>query len=292
MRVLKAILCVGLLAGCAARESVFAGDGAEPARTKVAGVPFFPQEGFKCGPSAMAMVLTWSGLDIKPTALERHFFTVKDPRRSLSDAANRYGRLAYPISGTKALMAELAAGHPVVIVQNLGVDRAPIWNCAVAVGYDRAKAQVLLHGGDQAGKRVSLRLFERLWADSDQWGLVVLKPGEMPAAARQPDYVKAAYSLEKAGRHWEAVLAYDAALSRWPSDSDTLMGLGSSLYSLGDPRGAADAYRAAARVAGDPTPAEAALAQIEGELQPIPASADQPLAAPLARRAKAASGLN
>jgi len=292
MRVLKALLCVGLLAGCAARESVFAGEGAQPARVRVAGVPFFPQEGFKCGPSAMAMVLSWSGLDIKPMALERHFFSIKDPRKSLSDAANRYGRLAYPISGTEALMTELASGHPVVIIQNLGVERDPIWNCSVAIGYDRTKGQVLLHGGDQAGKRVSLRLFERLWADAEQWGLVVLKPGELPAAARQPEYVKAAYNLEKAGRYWEAVLAYDAALAHWPNDTDTLMGLGSSLYSLGDPRGAAEAYRAAAKVAGDPTPAEAALAQIDGELQPVAASADKPLAAPLARRAKAARGVN
>lgn len=291
MRILKALLCAGLLAGCTARETITV-QGGGPPRVKVAGVPFYPQEGFKCGPSAMAMALGWSGIDIKPTALERHFFTIKDPRRALSDAAYRYGRLAYPISGTSALMTELAAGHPVVVVQNLGVEREPLWNCTVAVGYDRLKGQVLMHGGNQAGKQVSLRLFERLWADSSNWGLVVLRPGELPASARQPDYVKAAYGLEKAGRYWEAVLAYDAALSHWPNDPDTLMGLGASLYSLGDPRGAADAYRAAAKVAGDPTPAEAALAQIDRELQPVPASAEQPLAAPLARRAKASRGVN
>ncbi|MBC7907331.1 MAG: PA2778 family cysteine peptidase [Rhodospirillaceae bacterium] len=277
MRVLKTLACLGLLAGCSPWS---AEPPAHPTLTRVAGVPFYPQEGFRCGPAAMAMVLDWSGLYVKPSALEAHFFTMRDPRKTLAETANRYGRLAYSISGTNAMMAELAVGHPVVVVQNLGVDSAPKWNCAVAVGFDREQGQILVHAGDQAAKRMSMRLFERLWADSDNWGLVVLRPGELPAAARQPDYVKAAYNLERAGRYWEAVLAYDAGLALWPNDPDTLMGLGSSLYLLGDPRGAADAYRAAAGVAHDPSPASAALAQISAELETV-AVADKPQSKPM-----------
>jgi hypothetical protein len=190
MRMLWMALCLGLLAGCSSQwPATLAGDGE---RVRVAGVPFFPQDGFRCGPAAMAEVLNWSGLDIKPLSLEGQFYAVSDPRRTLADAANRYGRLAYPITGTGAMLTELAAGHPVVVLQNLGVDREPLWNCVVAIGFDRARNQILIHSGDQAGKRMSLRLFERLWSDADQWGLVVLKPGELPAAAAQADYVKAA----------------------------------------------------------------------------------------------------
>lgn len=292
MRVLQSLLCVGLLAGCAPWS---AENPAQPTLTRVAGVPFYPQEGFRCGPAAMAMVLDWSGLYIKPAALEPQFFTLKDPRKTLAETANQYGRLAYPIAGTNAMMAELAAGHPVVVVQNLGVDSAPVWNCAVAVGFDKAQNQILVHGGDQAAKRMSVRLFERLWADSDHWGLVVLRPGEVPAAARQPDYVKAAYNLERAGRYWEAVLAYDAGLALWPNDPDTLMGLGSSLYLLGDPRGAAEAYRAATLVAPDPSAANAALAQIDSELAQrgtAMVASEKPLPPPLPRPTRASRGPN
>ncbi|HLO77675.1 MAG TPA: hypothetical protein VK196_14555, partial [Magnetospirillum sp.] len=176
-----------------------------------------------------------------------------------------YGRLAYPLTGTAAMITELTAGHPVLVVQNLGVDSKPLWNCVVAVGFDRPQGQVILHAGNQAGKRMSLGLFERLWADSGQWGLVALKPGEVPAAARQPDYVKSAYALHRAGRYWEAVLAYDAGLSMWPGNADSLMGLGASLYLLGDRTGAADAYRTALATSADPTPAQAALEQIAAE---------------------------
>lgn len=291
MRVLHSLLCLGLLGGCSPWS---AETPAQPTLTRVAGVPFYPQEGFRCGPAAMAMVLDWSGLFIKPAALEAHFFSLKDPRKTLSETANHYGRLAYPITGTNAMLTELAAGHPVVVVQNLGVDSTPVWNCAVAVGFDKAQNQILVHAGDQAAKRMSMRLFERLWTDSDNWGLVVLRPGELPAAAGQHDYVKAAYNLERAGRYWEAVLAYDAGLALWPNDPDTLMGLGSSLYLLGDPRGAAEAYRAASLVAPDPSAASAALAQIAAELPQrgdTMTAADTPLPPPLPRPTKAGQRL-
>ncbi len=283
MRSALVLLCAGLLAGCAGEWPALTGSARETGdRALVANVPFFPQEGFQCGPAGMAMVLGWSGLDIKPQALDARMKGASDPRRVLADYANHYGRLAYPITGTQAMVTELAAGHPVLVVQNLGVESRPLWNCVVAIGFDRAANEVLAHAGDHANKRMSLRLFERLWADSEQWGLVVLKPGELPAAARQEDYVKAAYALQRAGRYWEAVLAYDAALATWSSDPTALMGLGASLYLLGDPLGAAEAYRAAALAAPDPTPARAALEQIATELgraqmaiprpQPRPAS--------------------
>ncbi|MGE5475668.1 MAG: PA2778 family cysteine peptidase [Bacteroidales bacterium] len=235
-------------------------------KVRVAGVPFHPQEGFQCGPAPMAMVLNWSGLEIKPAMLEQQPFSERaDPRRILADTASHYGRLAYPIAGTSAMMTELAAGHPVLVVQNLGVESRPLWNCVVAIGYDRTQEEVVVHSGEHAGKRMSLRLFERLWSDSGNWGLVVLKPGDLPAAAHEPDYLKAAYNLRRAGRYWEAVQAYDAALATWPTDAEALMGLGASLYLLGDTHGATDAYRTALLTAPDPLPAQAALEQIAAE---------------------------
>lgn len=284
MRGLLAALCVGILAGCAGEWPPLADSMADTEHVRVAGVPFYPQDGFRCGPAAMAMVLNWSGLEIKPAALDGQFALPADPRKSLADSANRYGRLAYPIAGTPAMLAELAAGHPVLVVQNLGVESQPLWNCVVAIGFDRRQDQVMVHGGDQAGKRMPLRVFERLWSDAGQWGLIVLKPGELPAAAHQPDYVKSAYALLRAGRYWEAVQAYDAALATWPADSDSLMGLGSSLYLLGDSLGAAEAYRAAALSASDPGPAQAALERIAADQARAPQSISRPQAKPAGGR--------
>ncbi len=266
MRAISAIICLALLAGCAAPPPTSAPIGAGlPPAARVAGIPFHPQSGFRCGPAAMAQVMAGAGVPVPPEKLEDLFpRTQNDPRPILVDTAHRYGRFAYPLVGVEAAMAELAAGHPVLVVQNLGVRSRPMWHCIVAVGYDRD--QILVNAGGEEGKAMSRRLFERLWSDSGQWGLVVLKPGDLPATADQRSYLKAARALEDSGRYWESVLAYDGALARWPAETETLMGLGSSLHLLGDPQGAADAYRAAAELADDPAPALGRLAQILSEL--------------------------
>lgn len=284
MRRVLMVLCAGLVAGCSGNWPALTASSDNAERVRVAGVPFFPQEGFRCGPAAMAMVLNWSGLDIKPSALDAKLAGDTDPRRTLAESASHYGRLAYPVTGTAAMLTELAVGHPVLVVQNLGVESQPLWNCVVAIGYDRPLEQIVLHSGEHAGKRMSVRLFERLWSDSGQWGLVVLKPGDLPAAARQDDYIKAAYDLRRAGRYWEAVQAYDAALATWPADADTLMGLGASLYLLGDKHGATDAYRTALIWADDPTPARAALEQIAAESPPLRPQIPRPQARPAGGR--------
>lgn len=261
MRSLVALITASLVAGCA----LFDPPAPPSARLRVGGVPFHAQDGFACGPAAMAMALGWTGVKVEPTALAGPFLTAPRPSAALMETARRYGRFAYPIKGTRALTDELRAGHPVVFLQNLGVEREPLWNCGVVIGYDKAADEFLLHAGSNPDKRMTRRLFERLWSESDEWGLVVLKAGEMPATAEPKTFLQAADELEQAGRHWEAVLSFDSALARWPDSDAALMGLGTSLYRLGDRKGAVEAWQAASKLAPDPTPALAAIEQAKGK---------------------------
>jgi hypothetical protein len=52
-------------------------------------------------------------------------------------AARRHGRLAYLITGPDSMFEEVAAGHPVIVLQNLGLSWYPVWHYAVVVGYDQ-----------------------------------------------------------------------------------------------------------------------------------------------------------
>ncbi|MGE5546447.1 MAG: PA2778 family cysteine peptidase [Solirubrobacterales bacterium] len=262
MRMVLAVLCTALLAGCGSERPLAERLG-QPTTIRVSGVPFHPQDGFGCGTASLAMMLEWSGLHVGPKDLEGQLAAGRDdPRTGMIDTARRWGRLSYAVKGSDAMMAELAAGHPVLILENLGLRNEPMWNCPVAIGYDRERGDVLMHSGVDPAKRTPVRLLRRLWSETDEWGLVVLPPGDLPAMAERDAYLEATAGLEQAGRHWEAVMAYDAALSRWPADAGVLMGLGSSLYQLGDPQGAADAYQAASALAPDPGPALDKLAQV------------------------------
>lgn len=243
-------LVVGLLAGliivgCRAGIPPRWQPGPEAAglRSEIVTVPFFPQEAYQCGPAALAMALGWSGRPVEPDRLTAEVFTPSrrgSLQAAMVGAARRHGRVAYLISNPSDLMAELAAGHPVVVLQNLGLSWFPVWHYAVVIGYDLPRDTVTLHSGAMSGLHQPLRVFDRTWARSDYWGLLVLPPSRLPATAQEQAYVAAVLGLEKSRMWRDAVVGYRTALSRWPGNRYARMGLGNSYYGLED-YGAAEA---------------------------------------------------
>jgi len=222
-----------------------------PPTMQIASVPFFPQDEYQCGPAALAMALAWGGLDVQPADLTEKVYTASlqgSLQPAMIAGARRSGRLAYVITGTDALIREIAAGHPVIVLQNLGLSWAPLWHYAVAIGYDIPADEIILHTGRKARNRTSMGLFQTTWARAASWGLLVLKPGDLPATAKETDTVEAALGLEKARQPAAAVQSYHAALSRWPQNLPAMMGLGNSYYALGDLKNSENAFRRATQI--------------------------------------------
>lgn len=223
--------------------------GGVPLQREIASVPFYPQDEYQCGPAALAMALAWSGLDVQPADLTEKVYTASlqgSLQPAMIAGARRSGRLAYVITGTDALIREIAAGHPVVVLQNLGLSWAPLWHYAVAIGYDIPADEIILHTGRKARDRTSMGLFQATWTRAASWGLLVLKPGTLPATAKEADIVEAALGLEKARQPTAAVQSYHAVLSRWPLSLPAMMGLGNSYYALEDLKNSENAFRRAA----------------------------------------------
>jgi tetratricopeptide (TPR) repeat protein len=219
-----------------------------PIRHELDTVPFYPQEAYQCGPASLAMTLTWSGIQVDPEAITPEVFTpsLKGSLQSaMISTARRRGRVAYPISGAEEMLEEVAAGHPVIILQNLGLSWYPVWHYAVVVGYDLELGIVLLHSGVTSQKRLSLRVFNNTWARGDYWGLLVLPPFRLPETATEHNYVSAVLGLEKAQQWQAAIEGYNTALARWPDSLSARMGLGNSYYALGDLVSAEAAFREA-----------------------------------------------
>lgn len=231
-------------------------------------VPFYPQESYQCGPAALAMVLSWSGSPSQPDELVPEVYTPSRKgslQSALVGAARRHGRVAYPISNMDAVRAELKAGNPVIVLQNLGLAWYPVWHYAVAVGYDERQREIILHSGTTPYKRVSVGAFENTWARSGRWGLLVLPSTKLPATAKENTYVETIAGLERARRWDAAVTGYRAALSRWPGSLAALMGLGNSFYALNDLAQAETIFREASRLHPASGPAFNNLAQVLAE---------------------------
>lgn len=230
-----ALLLLVLLGGCA-------GPGLpRPERPladiELSSVPFHPQSRYQCGPAALATVLGWSGRAITPAALKPRVY-VPERHGSLQPeikaAARAEGRLVYPLRPSfDALVTELHAGHPVLVMQNLGLSWLPQWHYAVVVGVADDPARVILRSGRQRRRITPLDTFLRTWQRADYWALVVLPPGKLPATAEPLAYLRAAAALEATAGPAVAEPAYRRGMAQWPRDARFVLALANARYADG-----------------------------------------------------------
>ena len=214
----------------------------------ISDVPFYAQEKYQCGPASLAMVLSRTGIEVTPEELKDDVFTPQRKgamQHDLIAATRKHGRLAYEIYGMKELLSEVAHDHPVIVLQNMGLQWFPQWHYSVAVGYDPNTETMILHSGTTKDMHQHIQTFYNTWERSRFWGLLVLKPSDVPHTARQSRYLKAVFGLEHAGKREEAAKGYTAALSHWPKSLAAAIGRGNCLYNLGKIKEAEKAFRKA-----------------------------------------------
>jgi len=255
-----------------------------PTRVELTQVPFYPQEDYECGPAALAMVAGSVGVSVTPESLVNQVYL---PGRKgalqpeMLAATRRQGLLAYPLNPTvETVMREVAAGHPVLVFQNLAFSFYPVWHYAVVIGFDRARNLLVLHSGRTERMEMSLFTFERTWARAQFWSMLALPPGRLPATADPLVYTTAAAALERVNP-LAAQQAYATALKTWPNDRAALMGAGNTAYALGQREVAAQAYRQAVALHPDFSDGWNNLAQVLlelGALKPAAQAIDKAVA--------------
>ena len=247
---LASVVLAAVVSGCAALQTRAVIDSPQglPPEARVASVPFFPQARFQCGPAALAMALAWSGLSVTGEQMVPEVYT---PGREgtlpadMVSAARRHGRLAVPVGGLSGVLAEISAGHPVIVFQNLGLRVLPYWHFALAMGYDLDAGTISLHSGREAERTIGLATFERTWTRAGGWALTVVPPGILPATGSAVTIARAAVGLERAGHAAAARESYRAMVLRWPDDLAAWIGRGNTSYALGDLAAAEAAFRLA-----------------------------------------------
>ena len=208
-------------------------------------VPFFPQTDYQCGPAALATVLKHAGADVDADALSPEVYAPGlrgSLQPELLGATRRHGFIPYVLEPEpSALAAELAARRPVLVLQNLGVDRVPIWHYAVVVGL--AGDEVVLRSGTQERRIETSSRFLREWQRGANWAFVALAPGELPATATAGAYIRALAGAEPLLDSAAAERGYRAALERWPTEELVLFASAGQRYAAGDLSEATTLYR-------------------------------------------------
>jgi hypothetical protein len=199
----------------------------------------------------------------------------------LLGATRRHGFIPYVLRpDADALAAELAARRPVLVLQNLGVKRVPVWHYAVVVGLDGD--DVILRSGTEQRRIERRGAFLRSWQRGASWAFVALTPGEIPATATADAYIGALADAERllgaaALRAYRPTLervrwlgaaalrAYRAALERWPDDELVLFAAAGERHATGDLVGATALYRQLLAASPDQAAARNNLANVLAE---------------------------
>ncbi|WP_178119383.1 PA2778 family cysteine peptidase [Metapseudomonas lalkuanensis] len=247
MRLWLAVLVLAL-AGCAGQQPMLTPQSDRlPQRVELIQTPFYPQEIYQCGPAALATLLVQRGVKTSPEELTPKVYL---PAREgslkleLVAAARQYGMLVYPLEpNLDALLAQVAAGNPVLVMQNLGLDWLPRWHFAVVVGYDRGKDELVLRSGTEKRWVTDLRSFDRTWQRAERWAVVTLPTDKLPAQAQLEPWIKAASDLEQTAQRPAAERAYRTAAEHWSKEPLPLFALANARYAEGDRDGAEAALR-------------------------------------------------
>lgn len=216
-------------------------------------VPFIPQDAYQCGPAALGMMLQWNGLPGEQDELVREVWL---PERQgalgmeLRAAGRARGLLAYPVETPEALFAELQAGHPVLIMQNLSLPSWPTWHFAVVIGYRDGGKRMLLHSGTDEATSSRWNRFLRTWARARYRGFVLLPAGELPARVEPEPLLRALAPMRtNAVPHWQT------AVARFPDNGRLHFGLANALWAADRRAEALDAYQRTVRLAPELAPA-------------------------------------
>jgi len=210
-------------------------------------VPYFAQDAYQCGPASLAMTLNAAGFSVTPESLKPELY-LPDRQGSLQvemlAATRRHGAVAYQLAPKlEDLLREIAAGTPVVVLQNLGLSWYRVWHYAVVVGYDLDSADIILRSGPEQRQIMTMKTFEYTWARSGYWAMVALPPGKIAESAEENPFVAAVAALEKFGDPGLVQKTYTAALNRWPGNLSAQIGIGNTAYRMNDLTKAESAFR-------------------------------------------------
>ncbi len=250
-----AFLLLAALGGCASlvpqtmalREAWPAG---VPERVEFADVAFFPQADYQCGPAALATALVNAGVQVTPDDLVKQVYL---PARQGSlqaemlAAPRRYSLVSYQLAPRfDDLLREVAAGNPVIVLQDTGYGFIANWHYAVVVGFDYAAGELYLRSGETRRLATPFTVLEYTWKKSNYWAMVVMPPGRLSATATESAYLPAIAAMERVGEPRATLSAYAAFLGRWPDNVGASIGLANKYHALSELKVAEAVLRRAA----------------------------------------------
>jgi len=152
-------------------------------------VPFVEQQKDTCAAASLSMVLAFwqqpvAQEEVASALLQKNLHGILGSR--LTQFAQARGFQAIAFSGDLGLLRDyLAKGRPLIVSFKVGRNS---YHDVVAVGFDEARGTILVNDPALgAARAVPERYFEKRWAGTDHWTLLVLPANPENVRGSGPD---------------------------------------------------------------------------------------------------------
>ncbi|MFN3395872.1 MAG: C39 family peptidase [Thermodesulfovibrionales bacterium] len=138
-------------------------------------VPFYPQEDYQCGPSSLAGVMNYYGINISPDDIASEIYS-KSARGTLDLEmlfyVERKGLKAEKYRGSlNDLRERIRAGYPLIVLVDYGYGPIQVNHFMVIIGYN--ESGVFANSGREERKFIPFKEFLKVWDRTGNWTLLV-----------------------------------------------------------------------------------------------------------------------
>jgi ABC-type bacteriocin/lantibiotic exporter with double-glycine peptidase domain len=163
-----------VLPGCAQKEIT---SESQSQSVILENVPFVKQKDKYCGPSAMASVLQFYGMDINQDEIAEDIYIPELNGALISDMENYASAKGYRVHTSNGDIEELKTnidnGIPVILLVDKGKWKISVPHYYVAYGYNDEKDTIILHAGDKKHQEISYAKLNQEWERMNNLMLVV-----------------------------------------------------------------------------------------------------------------------
>lgn len=141
----------------------------------ITGVPYYPQESFRCGPASLAGVLNYWGIKVQPEEIAREIFSPSAGGTLNLDMilyTQKKGLKAIPYKGSiEDIKLKIDSGFPIIVLVDLGFWLYQQNHFMVIVGY--YEKGIIVNSGSDHLKRISFNDFIKTWRKTNFWTLLI-----------------------------------------------------------------------------------------------------------------------
>lgn len=200
------------------------------------GVPFFKQNAYQCGPSALASALNFYGKKLSPQEITD---TIK--KEEIKGTLNlellifprRYGLITEMLLNDIEKLREYIKNKvPVLLLVDNGFSIYRIPHYILIIGFDENNDVFVAHWGNEGNKIVSSKELKKRWLRMGGWGFAIFSLSEEEMSSEQLNDTGVA--MEFAEDLPSAERYYNKALEKNPKFCEPLFNLGNIYFKQGN----------------------------------------------------------